>query len=722
MKPTQAKRILRHGLSMSRRHPVAAMLAALTFSGAALSGALWACADSSCSPDWRLALQDYDCGGHATISPGNDTRINLLLLMQSLRPAEAQPARAVTDVDNPQFGQTFLSWPGMRAAFWPTPAPVSNESADPAPGCAASSNALPAFAAALAAEPGLPAGDREALTRLRAKTGCNDAAWEDAVVSSKAGREYLAYLKAADAFHRNDWSAAREGFAALTRARSQWVAETAKYMPIRIGLRAAVASAVTDYGDFAGPDKADRAAIAEARDGIAAYLKAYSKGRYAASARGLTRRVAWLSGDMAALTKSYEALLAATPGGDEAAADLAEEIDIKLLERQDAGAIIGGQQNVPLLLAVSDLKRMRGRGDDATALSAADLAAQKGQFSAHGDLYGLLQASRSYYAGEDPRAILTLVPDAARANRFTPITFSRQMLRGMALAKSRDPNEVGFWRDLLNGASPRYERPLVEMGLAIRWQRDGQVAQIFAPGSPVTDTSIRSILLQSLATPTILRGSAQDASRPTRERDIARFTLLYKGLSKGAYADFAKDLALVPATADSAAGLWDFTQQDIIPTGLFRTGKWSDGFACPAVVQTAATLARTPNDARARLCLGDFYRLNGFDGFSLFNADKDAMALGNGQDGFSGRSLSRSDIYTAIIADKGAAPDNRAYALYRAVMCYAPSGFSNCGGPYRDYEEMDAAQAPKSDRKAWFTELKQRYPNSQWAKALRYYW
>ena len=705
---------------------MATMLAAVSVSGVVLSGALWACADSSCAPQWQLALQDYDCGGRASISPGNDTRINLLLLMQSLRPAQVRAENAVADVDNPQFGQVFLSWPGMRAAFWPQPAPPRNDSADQTadatPECAAPADATQVFAAALAAEPGLPSGERDALARLRAKTGCSDVTWDDAAISSKPGRDYLAYLKAADAFHRNDWTTARAGFAALTRARSKWVAETALYMPIRIGLRAAVATAVTEYGDFAGPDKADRAAIAEARDGIAAYLKAYPKGRYVASARGLMRRVSWLSGDMPALTRSYEALIAATPGGDEAAAYLAEEIDIKLLERQDAATIIAAQRNIPLLLAVSDLKRMRRPGDDAAGLSAADLAAQKDQFAAHGDLYGLLQASRSYYAGEDAKAILALVPDAARASRFTPVSFSRQMLRGMALAKARDPNEVGFWRDLLGGASPRYERPLVEMGLAIRWQRDGQVAQIFAPGSPVTDTSIRSILLQRLATPAILRDSAKDAARPARERDIARFTLLYKDLNRGAYADFTKDLALVPANADSAEGLWDFTQQDVIPAGLFRAGKWSDGFACPAVAQTAATLARTPNDARARLCLGDFYRLNGFDGFSLFSAGKDAMALGHGPDGFPGRSLSRSDIYSAIIADKGAAPEHRAYALYRAVMCYAPSGYSNCGGPYRDYEAMDAGQAPKSDRKAWFTELKQRYPDSPWAKALRYYW
>ncbi|GAY24147.1 hypothetical protein [Sphingobium fuliginis] len=713
-------------IAFHRKHPVAATLVTLALSAIGLGGTLWACAHSSCSPGWQLASPDYDCGGRAAISPGNDTRINILLLMRSLRPVDGPRPGAATDVNNPQFGGTFMTWPGLRAAFWPEAARDSQGDGAAANGhatdCAASAEATAAFNAALAVETGLPEAERTELARLRAQTGCGTVDWGNTAISSRPGREYLSYLKAAEAFHKGDWQVARDSFVPLTRARSQWVAETAKYMPIRIGLRAAVAQAVDEYGDFAGPEKVDRAAVAEAGAAISAYLKAYPRGRYAASAEGLMRRVAWLSGDMATLARSYEKLLATVPGDDEAAADLAEEIDIKLLERQDASRIIGSQNGTPLLLAVADLKRMRRQGTDPAVLSAAELAAQKSQFTAHADLYGLLQASRLYYAGDDPKAILALLPDAARSSRFTPLAFSRQMLRGMALGRTRDPNEAGFWRDLLRGANPLYERPLVEMGLAVRWQRDGRLEQVFAAGSPVTDSMTRAILLQTLASPSILRAAANDGTRPVRERDVARFTLLYKDLTRGAFGDFTGDLALVPASAGSEGGLWDFSQQDMIPVGLFRKGRWSDGFPCPSIAQTAATLAHAPANAKARLCLGDFYRLNGFDGFSLFKAGGDRFSLGNGPDGFSGRPLSRADIYAAIIADKGAAAEDRAYALYRAVMCYAPSGFNGCTGPYRSYEELEAAQAPQADRKAWFTELKQRYPDSRWAKSLRYYW
>ena len=694
----------------------------LAVAGLGTATALWACADSSCYPGWQLGAADYDCAGRAMISPGNDTRINLLMLMQSLGTAKAPAIAPRVDPEDPQFGRTFMTWPGLRAALWPESVPPAPNYDAPAPACEAAVPGTDDFLAALASAKGVSAAERATLTTLRETAGCHDGAWPDAQVTGKDARDFLAYLKAADAFHKGDYAAATQGFATLTRASAPWIAETAAYMPIRIGLRTAVANAVNEWGDFAGAEKVDKPAVTQARTAIDAYLKAFPKGRYAASAQGLKRRVAWLSGDITGLARTYEAMLAATPPTSPAAADLVEEIDRKLFEREDLGTVLTPQAGTPLLFAVADIKRMRPTGENAIGITAADLAAQKQAFASQPEIYGLLEASRVLAAGENARPVLALLPDAARQSSFTPLAFSRQMVRGQALATLRDPNEAGFWRELLGGAAPQYQRPLAELGLALRWQRDGRVEQVFAPGSPVTDQSIREILLQTLASPATLRASAADAARPGHERDVARFTLLHKDLTTGAYADFARDLALVPATANVDGGMWDFARQDSIPAGVFARGRWSDGFACPALVQTAATLARTPTDARARLCLGDFWRLNGFDDFALYAPGDGAMVLGKGTSQFPGRALSRDMIYTAIIADKAAAPDLRAYALYRAIRCYAPSGNNGCAGPARTYQDYEAQQAPQATRKAWFTELKQKYPNSQWAKSLKFYW
>ena len=689
-----------------------ALGAGLAIFGAA--GVVWACADESCQPQWSLASPSYDCAGRAAITPGNDTRINILWLMRSLKPvSDKGAAYPKADYDNRQFGHTFMGWAGLRAALWPAPAPAADAAA-PAPACTPPSD----FAAALAGERGLPAAERADLLKLREHVGCGEVVW-DAHITSAPGREYLAYLRTANAFYTGDFAAARNGFVALAHARSPWVEETAAYMPVRIGLRAAVAGASGKYGDFDAA-KVDKTQVAEARAAIAAYLRAYPQGRYADSARGLVRRVLWLEGNQTELARIYEGLLTQTPADSEASADLAEEIDLRVLGTNNGDGQIPSPDlakagGTPLLLAINDLERMRqSEAGKPLPLSAADLAAQQGQFAGHEDLYGFLAATRSFYAGEDPKGVMAMIPDAAHQPHFTPLAFSRQVLRGQALARAHDPNEAGFWRDLLTGASPLYQRPLAELGLALRWQRDGRVDQVFAPASPVEDPTTREILAQTLASPAMLRAEARDSTRPAHERDITRFTLLYKDLTRGAYGAFGDDVALEPIGSDS----YDFAGS----AGLgarFTHGKWAEQFPCPPLTQTAAQLARAPDDPHARLCLGEFWRLNGFDGFSLFSPGKDTDTLGYGRDLFPGQPLTRDAIYARIIADHAAAADLRAYALYRMVRCYAPAGYNGCGGSGAGSDNRDA---PKAQRKAWFDELRERYPASPWAKSSRFYW
>ncbi|WP_246385365.1 hypothetical protein [Novosphingobium hassiacum] len=681
----------------------------------------WACADVSCQPTWQLgSASSLECGGRATLSPGNDTRINIILLMRSLKEA-ATSAPAAKSADEQQYGSTFFSWLGLRQALWPQPE-AAPAAASSEPSCTPPSD----FLAALKTDTGIPADERADLARLRAAVGCDRPVVWDAKINSAHGLEFLAYLKAADAFYAGNWHDADAGFLALRKARNPWVAETARYMPIRIGLRSAVAAMSDEYGNL-DRAKVDKDGLAQARDAIADYLKAYPHGLYADSARGLVRRVLWLDGNDAELLPIYERMLANTPADSEAAADLAEEIDNRALgagwddAAENSLKTIRTGGKTPLLLAIVDLYDMRGDAKD-LKLSQGDLAIQAGQFSSHPELHSYLVALRALQAGESPRTIMKMIPDAARAGSYTPLAFSRQMLRGKALAKAQDPNEAGFWSELIKGADPLYQRPLVELGLAIKWQRTGQVARAFAPNSPIQDATTREILLQTVASPAIVRANARDASRSAHERDVARFALIYKGLTHSAYRDVVDDLSLVPADARADGWLAPLIQQETVSLGVFTKGKWSDGFECPALRQTAATLARDPHDIHAQLCLGDFWRLNGFDNFALFAPEKAPDALGSGPDGFAGKPLARGAIYSAIIADAKAGPEERAYALYRAVMCYAPSGYNGCAGPIDTANEMEAAQVPKAQRQAWFNQLKTRYPNSVWAKRLRYFW
>src|SRR5690606_24745009 len=102
--------------------------------------------------------------------------------------------------------------------------------------------------------------------------------------------------------------------------------------------------------------------VLQAGRGFAAYLSAYPSGRYAASAKGLQRRVQWLSGNLKGLGASYEALLGVVTPGSAAEARLIEEIDSKLLMATGAEKAIDS----PMLLATYDLMPMRAGSVDET--------------------------------------------------------------------------------------------------------------------------------------------------------------------------------------------------------------------------------------------------------------------------------------------------------------------------------------------------------------------
>lgn len=197
------------------------------------------------------------------------------------------------------------------------------------------------------------------------------------------------------------------------------------------------------------------------------------------------------------------------------------------------------------------------------------------------------------------------------------------------------------------------------------------------------------------------------------ERRTALRALLWKDLSHARYADFVRDHALLDQFGPDNTENRYFSVNIYSSLDSFRSGSWAQDYACPDIVTTAGRLARNQGDASAMLCLGDFYRLNGFDYYySNYAYLARQPGLGDGPDTFAGEMIPRQALYQRIIANPKANASDRAYALYRAVWCYGPTGRNDCGG-----DDVD-----KNQRQAWFRELKTRYAGSQWAEKLDYYW
>nr|ACF98031.1 hypothetical protein [uncultured bacterium 878] len=669
--------------------------------------------DDWCEPSWQLVHRNLTpCDNMAMLAPGNDTRANLLMLMLDLRGKLLQPPAA------PATPDPFAEWPTFGHSFTPLAAETEGED-DYAYGegsrCRSNEAGTTAFVAQVNAATAVPETDRAVLIAARqglrpdcAAAGGGGAMTETVQsVQSPLGKSFAAYLLGAQAFYDADYDTAKTQFSGLSAVDQPWLAETARYMLGRVEVNRAQIDAFDEYG-YPKEAAADAKIIDGADAALRDYLGAYPNGTYAASARGLLRRVYWLGKRSDALAGSYKDLLAAAPTERDGLSDVAllDEIDNKLLTASGFAA-----PNEPILLAVKDLAGMRSAGEGRSPIVRAEIEAQRAAFAANPALHDYLLAAHDFYVDGKSEAVLAAIPAASAQAPLNYLDFSRQMLRGMALEAQQDTGARNHWLALLAVAVQPLQRPAIELALALHEERAGALDEVFAADSAITNPSLREILLRTVADAALLRRQANETSVPQHERDVALYALLYKEVSRGRYADFVKDVALVRADAPAEGYAGALSTIEPPPLGVFTQTSTLGDYSCGPLKETAANLAKNPKSPKAQLCLADFMRANGFDQNAL-DTQPDAAELGGTPSRFKGKPYARLDVYRALIAGAKTPSDDKAYALYRAVRCYAPAQINSCGGE----------DVPQSQRKAWFQQLKKRYPNSRWAKELQGYW
>lgn len=694
------------------------MIRLFAFSFVLLMAALWqrpaeASGDFECEPSWQLAHRDLSgCDNMAVLAPGNDTRVNLLLLMLDLRGKPMEPP-ATTETPDP-----FAEWPAFGYNLTPLPADAEGEDAyatGEGSRCRSNESGTAAFVAQVNAATVIPEAERAALIAARqglqpecAASGAGGAAIAETVqsVQSPLGKSFAAYLQGAQAFYDADYDAARMHFSTLTAIDQPWLAETARYMLGRVEVNRAQIDAFDEYG-YPKETPADTKIVDGADAALRDYLNAYPQGAYAASARGLLRRVYWLGKRSDALAGSYKEMLAIDPAGRGGLSDvdLLDEIDNKLLTASGFAA-----PNEPLLLAIDDLRRMRG-GEGSAPFIRSEITGQRAAFAANPALHDYLLAAYDFYVDNNFGGVLAAIPEATPQAPLTYLDFSRQMLRGMALEAQKDAAARDHWLALLAAATQPLQRPAVELALALHDERAGALDKIFAADSEISNPSLREILLKNVADAALLRRQAKEPSVSQHERDVALYMLLYKEVTRGHYADFVKDLALVRADAPSEGYAGALGTTEPVPLGVFAQTQTLGDYGCGPLKEIAARLAKNPTSPRAQLCLADFLRVNGFDQ-NMLDTQPAADELGGTQSLFKGGPYARFDVYRSLIDSAKTPPEDKVYALYRAVRCYAPAQINSCGG-----EDVEQSQ-----RKAWFQQLKKRYPNSRWAKELEGYW
>jgi hypothetical protein len=418
--------------------------------------------------------------------------------------------------------------------------------------------------------------------------------------------------------------------------------------------------------------------------------------------------VYWLADDHAKLAEAYAwQLTQATDAQRNVSMDeLVAEADLKLL------MVNGKAVKNPMILLVSDLMLMRAHTPP--TLTRADLDEQKAVFADEPALFDYLQAAYALYVEHQPDSALKHLPQDLPSNPDY-FAFSQQTLRGLALEAKQDWKAAEkLWLQLLPLAKQPLQRDQLELALAMNYERSGQLAKVFAADSPISAKHVRYILLRNSAGPDLLRQQIAQAHDPL-ERQTAQFVLLYKDLLRGQFATFDDDLKQLPASApDDKLGTslgYVYSAGQTLKLFQWNGDKAESGYACPSIAQTAATLQNDAKNPHGLNCFGEFILRNNLDSMPLEQA-RAAGSLGSTPSDFKGDTFSRLDGYQQVIGNPKAPKADKAYALFRALNCYAPSGYNSCGG-----EDVTPAV-----RKAWFRQLKTGFADTQWGKSLQYYW
>lgn len=674
--------------------------------------------------------------GAPVLAPDNDSRDNLLRLLSEAKsfalPVQPMPADITRSRDfyfayHPQWDDVSPQSTSADAAPIEDKALAEQLAAlqiDPAAMRAdngeqenrfVSNNteSVSQFFAALLADGALTPEQRHALAQARVAllSGATSEQVSASLAALPAGAPalYKAYLDAAARFYEGDYAGAAQGFSALVKSDSPWLAETAQYMLMRTALNKSSQQSTGEYGDF-DVTRVSHDDAAQAQNAAQAYLQRWPQGRYADSARGMLRRINWYLQAWPQLAERYEHAFqhAASP---QALRGLVTEYDNVFGMQFYEQPLTEAFPEASLVSFIELLRALRLNSDNKPVLTQDALNTSKPAFEKGGKLplWRNLQLNL-WMATGNYAAVLQEVAPAQTLPAHDILVFSEQVIYGEALmAQQQWPAARDFWLRLLKLSQDNEQQQYVQAKLAATLVYMGDTAAVFAPDSAVTSLRYRSRVLKTQASPELLRQQATKGPN-SEERTIALHTLLVRDLTENRFGDWLNDKKLVSAITPPVTG----EAFDDVNLSIFDwNGDTAEpGYVCQSLHETVTVLGKNAKDPHALNCLGEFFRT------TRTQVDLWKESAGNGvleaaisrKEPF-GQS-DRQRYYQRIIASPKAEPEDKSYALYRAIMCYAPSGANDCGG-----EEVD-----KLKRKGWFTQLKTQYPGSPWAQQLKYYW
>lgn len=664
-----------------------------------------------CEPIFQLNNNQYQrCGNLPVLIPSNDNITNMHLLLSDLGLATIKPAPSLTNSLWQSYQTNVPFEAGTISDFVENKIPNQRKSSEFTRNiyderCQTLKTGQKDFAQQVKSNVKIPDREKKILLDARAQIiECNskmplinvDSSW------SATTRQYASYLNASISFYNTNYSTATKIYSVLAKVEDAWLKETAQYMLIRSHLNEAYATGVGQYGDLE-VNKINANFLKEYFEQITAYLKLYPKGQYAASARGYLRRGFWLSGrkDLLANEMAWQINNPKSKLYNLDMQTFPEEVDRKIF---DGRAINPKIFNDPFLLATYDLMYMRSSTTEAyQPISWSALNAQKEVFKQHPALFNYLQAVHLFYVQKKPQEALRLLPQPSSFNHY--LDLSQAFLRGEIIEKTTPQNAAEYWNQLYSKAKNNEQRSLFEAMLVPHLNQKQDFNAFIGNNAKIRQAYFQRRFMTQFANENSLKNITQAKQSTADQKQLAVYTLLIKSLSHQNFNLFNETYPLLPTDAAQYQGSQtDNKYKDKPPFANFiwNGSTITPALKCPDLKNLSLKLAHTPKDLFLNVCLGEYVRSDKAYTYDLFQYEDKV---------FKGPLFARGNTYKEIIKN-GPKGDLQAYALYRAIQCYAPSGINDCGD-----EEVS-----KSVRKQWYDRIKSEYPNTSWAKSLKYYW
>ena len=646
-----------------------------------------ACGPDPCEADILRKTLDMCSWGISILSPENDSRQNLLLLIAAYHRDGADLRHLLTE---------------SRGSNWLLDAPERIASACQTNTTESVQQFANALQASAASQP-----SRDALMALRQKmaVGCSQIEVSEAEINHQCDQivqqdakasVYCEYIQIAYQLYSAQPDKALDHIKSL-RAKidntesDKWLRETLDYLLGRVRLIAAQ----TEWdGYYIDPDdnKINQDLVRQASTALQEYIKSYSSGRYLESARGLLRRADWMLGKQTeALNALEDAILSALEHGDDEAlvSRIYESDIIGIQAKKDRLAV-----DRPLLGAISYLTAIRG------SIPNIIFPKQELERVFTGAPYpGLKQylLATYYYNHGEPAEVARLLGELPDKTP-TLVRASLQALNASAQETSGKWRDVrSTWRELINAPTNAKElraelirnyvcagdlKDLLEHDLSIITEEHNDESTYASRVAPMlsqfADEELLSLVANDLKFPALLIQSATETQlqKYLLQRQFDKFLSVYNQ-SDASHAKFEAVLTAVRTLSNDAGD----------PKALINYTYFlhSTGLAQLNVEDPFLTKCKQ-SQARWRVA-----NLMPFRGYEQAYAE----------------------------AQKRNDTDQQAKALHFMITCFGSTNSGYACLESEDGKTRDEIASSKT-RKQWFQTLHSKFNNSEWAKKTPY--